>query len=50
MSEHQIEIVRDTFRRDHWQARCSCGWRGDLRPRELEAERDGQDHVDSEAA
>jgi hypothetical protein len=46
---HDTEVRRDTFRRDHWQARCSCGWRGDLKPREIEAERDAQDHRDSTA-
>lgn len=44
--EHQTRVERSVFRTDHWQAQCSCGWRGDLRPREIEAQDEAEVHSD----
>lgn len=43
---HFIDVNRSAFRSDHWWARCSCGWKSDLKPRKIEATMDGDEHIE----
>lgn len=46
--KHIVEVGRSVFRPDHFIAECSCSWRGDLKPRRLEAEQEGDEHAHPE--
>lgn len=44
-----IDVKRSTFRTDHWVAVCSvCTWKSDLKPRKLDAEMEGDEHLEIE--
>lgn len=43
-----IDVKRSVYRRDQFFALCSCGWRGEQKPRKLDAEREGDDHLENE--
>jgi hypothetical protein len=44
-----IDVKRPTFRPDHWIAVCSvCTWKSDPKPRKLDAQMEGDEHLEIE--
>lgn len=44
--QHDADVFKT--RENLWRARCSCGWRGELRPSRYEAEGDASAHHKAE--
>lgn len=45
MNEHAHEIKRSTFRPDHFNVACECGYRSGPWPYRSDAEHDADEHV-----